>query len=77
LSTNLPTDKKLPTKNSSTEQFLYDSINKLITNEMIVQIPIKNYIGKYKDCGSGSYYEQRVGSAHGENSDRFPLSSSL
>jgi len=35
---------------------------------------MKNYIGKYKDCDSGSYYEQRVGSAYGENSDRFPLS---
>jgi hypothetical protein len=61
-------------KNLSMEQFFFDSINTLITNKIIVQIPMKNYIGKYKDCDNGSYYEQRVGSAYGENSDRFPLS---
>ena len=28
------------------------SVNKLITNGMIIQIPIKNFINKYKDYGS-------------------------
>jgi hypothetical protein len=32
--------------------FICDSIDKLITDRMIVQIPTKNSIGKYKDCGS-------------------------
>jgi hypothetical protein len=29
-------------------------IGKLITNEMIVQIPTENSVGKSKDCGSGN-----------------------
>jgi hypothetical protein len=31
--------------------FICDSIGELITNGMIVQIPIENSIGKYKNSG--------------------------
>ena len=27
-------------------------VGKLITNGMVMQIPTKNSVGKYKDCGS-------------------------
>jgi hypothetical protein len=33
-----------------------DSIGKLIINEMILQIPIKNSINKYKDCDSAYWW---------------------
>jgi hypothetical protein len=33
--------------------FVGDFVGKLITNEMIVQIPTKNSVDKYKDYGSG------------------------
>jgi hypothetical protein len=32
--------------------FVGDFIGKLITNKIIVQIQIKNFINKYKDCDS-------------------------
>jgi hypothetical protein len=35
--------------------FIGDFVGKLITNEMIVQIPTENSVGKYKDCGSVTY----------------------
>jgi hypothetical protein len=32
-----------------------DFVGKLITNEMIVQIPMENSVSKSKDCGSYKY----------------------
>ena len=53
LPTDLLTNKKLPMKNSPTESIAVDDfIDKLITNGMIIQIPTKTFVGKYKDCGS-------------------------
>jgi amino acid transporter len=34
--------------------FVGDFVGKLITNGMIVQIPMKNSVSKSKDCGSGN-----------------------
>jgi len=34
--------------------FVGDFVGKLITNEMIVQIPMENSVSKSKDCGSGN-----------------------
>ena len=34
--------------------FVGDFVGKLITNGMIVQIPMENSVGKSKDCGSGN-----------------------
>jgi hypothetical protein len=31
---------------------IVDFIGKLITNGMIIQIPMENSVGKHKDCGS-------------------------
>jgi len=54
LPTDLPTDKKLSMKDSHTEHFRGDFVDKLITNGMVAQIPMKNSVGKSKDCGSGN-----------------------
>jgi hypothetical protein len=33
-----------------------DFIGKLIINLMIIQIPMEDTVGKYKDCGLFDYY---------------------
>ena len=32
--------------------FIYNFIDKLIANRMIIQIPTENFVGKYKNSGS-------------------------
>ena len=57
LPTDLPTDKKLPMKDSPTEHFRGDFVGKLITDGLCVIRQRKNSVGKtVKSCSDSLYY---------------------